>query len=231
MKPLFLFFYASKPRAKDGAPDYDEMKGCETVSEELKVRALANILREFVCVKVDASQADARILEAYRVNTVPTCMLLDSEGNLASLSVGQFAWNGIELDYLTALESADERVKTLAAGDEKDPVAAKARARLAEIHAREGYARGEKLFQRAQWDKSAEAFRDLATKAPAGNFFAGRVPAMLAEIGAARLYFEALEDLKAERKNDAKVKLERIVFEMKSAPCFGGFAKATLGKM
>jgi len=158
-------------------------------------------------------------------------ILLDVDGAMLWKQTSRFAWNEVEIDLLGALESADERIKALAAGDAKDPVAEKARGRLAEIRVREAYAAAEKLFQRAQWDKAAAAFRSLAAAVPAGNFFAGRVPAMLAEIQAAQLYFEALDDLKAEKKMEAKAKLERIVFEIKAATCFGGFAKATLGKL
>jgi predicted Zn-dependent protease len=231
IRPFFLYFYTNEPKVADGKKDYAAMKTCEKVNEELKVRALANLLREYVCIRVNVAKADAKVLETHGVREAPTALVLDIQGNLAALHVGAFGWGDIDLDLQDCLENAETKVRELAGGDEKAPKTVTAKKRLAGIQIRELYAKGEKLFQRARWEKAAETFKKVAAEGKEGNFFKKRVPSMLAEIQAAKLYFEAIEDLRAARKKEAREKLEKIVYEMENSQWFRRFAKATLGKL
>jgi hypothetical protein len=230
-RPLFLFFYTTEPKVEDGKKNFEAVKACETVRGEFRIRALANILREFRCVRLNVKKADPKVLEKYGVHEAPTCVALDLEGNVVSFLVGAFGWGDVDLDLQDCLESAEGAVRKLATGDEKDPKTAVAKMRMARILIREKYAKGEKLFQRARWEKATEVFKEILSEGPEGFFFTKRAETMLAEIEAAKLYFQAIADLRAEKKAEAKEKLERIVTEMKKAPWFRRFARVTLGKI
>jgi tetratricopeptide (TPR) repeat protein len=231
LRPLFLFFYATEPAVVDGKKDFEAVKACETVRGEFKVRALANLLREFRCIRLDVKNADPKVLETYGVHETPTCLALDLEGNTVSFLTGAFGWGDVDMDLQDCLEDAEAVVRKLAAGDAKEPRTATAKKRLTRILIREKYAKGEKLFQRARWEKATETFKAILSEGPEGYFFTKRSETMLAEIEAARLYFKAIEDLRAENKEAAREKLEQIVYEMKKAPWFRRFAQVTLGKM
>ncbi len=237
---MFLYFRTTEPKVVDGKKDYEALKACSAMEEEFTVRALSNILREFTCIRIDVSKADAKALETYGVREAPTCIVLDLEGHMTSLFTGAVGFGVIDLDLQDCLLAAEKEIRNLAKdkkeepkgekAEKEDPKVVRARAVLAEIEVRETYARGEQLFQRAQWDKAAETFQEAARLGGKGNFYAERLPVMLAEIKAARLYFEAIEDLRTENRAAAREKLERIVFEIKEAVCFIQFAKAALAK-
>ncbi|MHC4777070.1 MAG: hypothetical protein ACYTFG_00685 [Planctomycetota bacterium] len=231
MRPVFLFFHATEPEMVDGKKDFTKVKACEEAAAQFKIRALANCLREFACIRIDVSKARPQLMKILGVHEAPTCMALDLDSETACFVTGAFEWGDIELDLVDCIEETERKIRTLAGGDEKSPETAAAGKRLAAIEIREAYERVEKLFQRAQWDKAKTGLRKLAKTGALENFFVKRVPVMLAEIDAAALYFEAVEDLKAERTGDAKEKLERIVYELKEAPWFRRFARATLGKL
>ena len=228
---MFLYFCTTEPRVVDGKKDYEALKACSAMEEEFTVRALSNTLREFTCIRINMAGADPKALEAYGVNRAPTSIVLDHEGNAVSFFAGQVVFGEIDLDLQDALTATEKGIRNLAAGAEDKPETAKAKSVLAQIEVRETYARGEQLFQRAQWEKAADTFQEAARLGGKGNFFAERVPTMLAEIQAAKLYFEAIDDLKAGRAAAAREKLSRIVFEMKAAACFSQFAKAALAKL
>lgn len=231
MKPVFIFFLASKPADSDGKKDYTQVKTSKDLSDQFRVRALANILREFNCIWVDVAIAEKGVLDQYGVHSAPTCIALDLDGSVASMTSGLFAWNDVELDLLAVLESAEARVRELAAGPPEDKKTGFAKARVAAIEIRETYEKGEKLFQRAQWDKAVETFGKLLNSGSKDDFFVKRAPEMIAETAAAKLYFEALDDLKEEKIADGKAKLERIAYEMKNAPCFSNFALTSLKRL
>jgi hypothetical protein len=231
LRPLFLYFFkgdsfsafGSKKKKKDR-----ELEDCKALDKEFRMRALSNILREFICAKVDVLKADKEILRKYKVRKSPTCVLVDLDGRIAWMQSGKFTWKKVEKVLLSQLKKADAKVKKLAKG--KDEIADRASKRLAEIELREEYAKGEKLFQRAQWKKAEAAFTKVAG-AKAEGFYKSRAEIMLQEIGAAKIYFQAEVDIKRRRYHDAKQKLDKIISDFPKAAAFRAFAQEKLNSI
>jgi tetratricopeptide (TPR) repeat protein len=231
MKPLFVYFFKKTNIAAFGARKKNpQIKDCEAMAKEFKMRALTTILREFVCVRIEMDKADSTILKKYRVRKAPTAVLVDLKGKTVWSCAGKFTWKKVEKILLKHLKRADSMVKKLAKGKEGDPMADRARTRAAEIDRRVQYAKGESYFLRAQWSKAKDIFRKVAA-GDDKDFYVKRAAIMLEEIEAAGLYFAAVADIKRKRYQAAKVKLDKILNDLKKARSFATFAREKLASI
>lgn len=229
MKPLFLYFYKKVSLAATGMKKKDnELEDCTDMEKEFKMRALANITREFVCARIDTGEADKAILAKYRVKAIPTFVIVDLDGKIAWFQAGKFSWKKVETVLLKILKTADAKVKKIAAGKDPGPMADRAKARLREIEAREEYEKGEKLYETAQLEKAKACFEKVAAMGIDKDFYVERAQAMLEEIQAAKIYFEACEDIKNKNYAAGKEKLDKILNELKKARAFAEFAREKL---
>lgn len=229
MKPLLLYFYKKVSLVAVGSKKKDkELEECQEMEKEFKMRALANIAREFVCAKIDVGEADKAILAKYRVKSTPTFVILDLDGKLAWFQAAKFNWKKVENVLIKIVRTADAKVKKLAAAKDETPLTVRARARLKEIEAREEYEKGEKLYETAQLEKAKACFEKIVAMGLDKDFYNERAQIMLEEIQAAKIYFEACEDIKNKNYAAGKEKLDKILNELKKARSFSAFAKEKL---
>ncbi len=229
MKPLFLYFNKKMSAAGIGGQKKDpEFDDCMDMEKEFKMRALSNILREFVCARIDVPSADKAILAKYRVRTVPTFVIVDLDGKIAWLQPGKFGWKKVEALLIKLLKASDAKVKKIASGKEEGPIVERARKRAKEIEAREEYEKGEKLYETGQMEKAKECFEKVVGLGIDKDWYIGRAQIMLEEIQAAKIYFEACDDIKNKNYLAAKDKLDKILNELKKATAFADFAKEKL---
>jgi hypothetical protein len=232
MKPILIYFHKPEdPFAGDGKKD-KESEACKGLHEDVwKMWIITELAREFVCVRVDKSKADAKLLRKHRVMRAPALKIVDFNLDQIFFTASpKVKYKSFAKSMDQARKKVEKAVKKLAGQDGTSPMVERAKARAQALEQRAIYDKGLTALQRRNWSGAAKEFnKGLAVETESEWKKACEVG--LKEIEAGKLYVQAEMQERSKQYDACWETLKKIVNDYREAVYFGEMAKTLSTKI
>jgi tetratricopeptide (TPR) repeat protein len=214
MKPILVFF--AKPRdAMDFNKKSKDSQVNGTIHYEKEVfgrLAIAELTKEFICIKVNIKKADKRLLaKTYGVTRAPVVQILDFYGKQVYRLVSpKLSWRHMGKFMEKAIKKVEREVKRLAKSKEDTPIVQRAKVRANEIDMRDGYNKGLDYTYKRKWARAEKEFQAVLDN-KAENQWKKKAENGMMELKAGKLFVEAERMEKKRRYSQAKELLDKVV--------------------
>ncbi|MHC5080641.1 MAG: thioredoxin domain-containing protein [Planctomycetota bacterium] len=231
LKPILLYFHKA-PTFDEGDRKDSEADACEKLQENVwKQWVITELAREFVCIRVDKSKADPKMLRRHRCVRAPVIRILDFKLEQIHFSASpKVKFKSLAKTMDSARTKVEKAVKKLAGGEGTDPLIEKAKSRMAVIEQRKVYDKGLTQLARRNWSGAKKEFNKVLAMKPESEW-TKQANAGLVEVDAGKLFVKAEALAKGKRWQQAKECLDKIIGDYKEAIYFGELAKNLMKKV
>jgi predicted transcriptional regulator len=228
MMPILVFFAKSADEqefGKKGGKD-PESAACADMDKDLWKRwVLAELAKDFVCVRVDVAKADAGLLRKHSVARAPVVVIYDFRLKpLYFASSPRLGHTVLSKAMKRTRMLVEKTVRKLAGSEDESKTVKRARARVQVLDQRDCYDEGLKHLEKRDWARANEAFK-RGVEIDRESAWQDKCSVGLAEIEAGKIFVQAEKLIKQKRYQEALVLLQKIMVNYKEAAYFGALAK------